>query len=188
MYKKACDYIEYRQGLGYLYRMESYMLRSFGKYADVHAPGQPLRIKTAIEWASLPQGDKSYHAKRLSALRPFAKHLLVNDPKTEIIPVNVFGSSSSRAEVYIYSADDIRRLMNAKPYIRPRSIENNTFSVIIGLLACTGLRIGEVLTLKQNDIDWKQKIISVLWSKKLPVRFVPVDEMTINKLYTYGHL
>lgn len=185
MYAKACDYIEYRKGLGYLYRMESYMLRSFGKYADIHAPGKPLRIKTAIEWASLPNGARTYHAKRLSALRPFARHLLISDPRTEVIPVNVFGPSSSRAEAYIYSSDEIRRLMDEKPYCKPRAIENDTFSVVIGLLACTGLRIGEALMLKREDIDWEQKIITVLWSKKLPVRFVPVDETTMIRLREY---
>jgi hypothetical protein len=52
-----------------LHDIKIIQLRSFGKYADIHAPGKPFRVKTAIEWASSPQGGKSYHAKRLTALR-----------------------------------------------------------------------------------------------------------------------
>ena len=185
MYVKASDYIAYRKRLGYVYRVESYMLRSFGKYADLNAPGKPLSVKIAIEWASLPQGAKSYHAKRLSALRPFARYLSISDPKTEIIPVNVFGPSSSRSKPYIYSSDEICRLINEKAYSNPQGIENYTFSTMVSLLSCTGMRIGEVLSLKRDGMDWEQKVISVLWSKKLPIRFVPVDKTTILKLKDY---
>jgi integrase len=188
MFSKACQYIEYRKKLGFRVGIDGYFLKSFGKYADTRAPGKPLSVKVALEWATLPQTSKMYHTSRLRALRSFAKHLWADEPKTEIIPSNLLRSHMARRQPYIYSPDEIMRLMNVTTNSRPRSIENTTFSTIIGLLACTGMRIGEVLALNCCDIDLEKQVISVQWSKKLPVRYLPLSKTVVAKLQEYKRL
>jgi len=167
MLKKANEYIKYKRSLGYIFGTEAWMIQSFGQYADAIARGKPLTVKLALQWAVLPNGKKCYHAKRLDALRPFAKFLIVDDSKTELIPTGILGPSKSRAAPYIFSGEEIRQLMSVKAYTRSKLLNNFTFSTFIGLLACTGLRVGEALSLQRKNIDWEQKIITVKWSKKI---------------------
>lgn len=152
MLKNANEYIRYKRSLGYVFGTEAWMIQSFGKYADSLAKGAPLTVKHAIQWATLPNTTKTYHAKRLDALRSFAKFLIVNDPRTELIPTRILGTSCSRTTPYIFSNKEIQQLVATKAYRYPKKLNNFTFSTFIGLLACTGLRVGEALSLQKNAV------------------------------------
>ncbi len=188
MLKKAREYVSLRRSMGFIFDTQEDYLESFGEYADKHARGKPLTLKLAMEWAVLPNGAKTYHSLRLSFLRPFARYLLVSDPRTELIPDRILGPCSSRIIPYLYSREDISRLMNTPVYPERKRLANKTISTIIGLLACSGLRIGEALSLKQTDIDWKRKTIIVRWSKNLPSRLVPLDQSAMSELRDYAIL
>jgi integrase len=58
-------------------------------------------------------------------------------------------------------------------------------ATIIGLLACTGMRIGEVLALKNSDVDLVQNVITVRQSKNLPMRLVPISDSASSHLRQY---
>jgi len=185
MLENAKTYIKHKRNLGYVFGTDAWMLRSFGQYADTIARGRPLTVKLALRWATLPNGKKCYHAKRLDALRPFAKFLIVSDSRTELIPTRILGPSFSRTTPYIFSKEEILQLMTVKAYTRTILINNFTFTTVIGLLASTGLRVGEALSLHRKNIDWEQKTIIVKWSKRLPMRLVPLDQTVIDALHQY---
>jgi integrase len=65
------------------------------------------------------------------------------------------------------------------PYIGPRN------ATIVGLLACTGMRIGEVLALKNSDVDLNRNVITVRQSKDLPTRLVPITRSASGHLRQY---
>jgi len=185
MLDKAREYIQYKHDLGFKFRSQAYEVESFAKYADLNAKGNPLTTKLAIQWATTPLSKKSYHATRLSVISGFAKFLIISDPRTELPPTGIFGSCFQRTPPYIYSYEEIARLMTTSAYEKQKKINTFTFSTIIGLLACTGLRISEVLALNNDDIDWKQMTLIIRGSKKLPMRLVPIDRSTLNRLKQY---
>ncbi|HOF41628.1 MAG TPA: tyrosine-type recombinase/integrase, partial [Candidatus Hydrogenedentes bacterium] len=190
MLEMVNNYVEHKRGLGYKLGTESYMLRSFARHADRQAPGQPLTTQLALEWATAPESDgRTYHAKRLDALRSFARYLAAFQPGTEIPPGGILGPSLSRVEPHIYTREEVaalmREAMNVKPSTpaaRTNSIRNAT---VIGLLACTGMRIGEVLALKNEDVDLATGVITVRESKKLPMRLVPITDCAVRQLRRY---
>ena len=185
MYDKATEYICFKRNLGYVYRTEAWMLQSFGRYADTIAKGKPLSVKLALQWACIPNGTKSYHAKRLDVLRPFAKFLIVNDARTELIPTGILGPSCSRTTPYIFSNEEIQQLMTVNAFTRSCKLNNFTIQTFLGLLASCGLRVGEALSLQRKDINWQDKTITVRWSKKLPMRLVPISNSVIEALNRY---
>jgi len=188
MLQKIKNYIDYKRNLGYILR-DDYTLIGFGKYADTYAPGQPLTIKLALHWATLPKSrKKNYHAQRLSMLRSFSKYLVIHDPRTQLIPPSILGPVVCRTTPYIYSPDEIIKLVKTNVYAESDSLSNSTFSTVVGLLACTGMRIGEILSLKRKNIDWEQKTIVVRWSKRLPMRLIPVASSTMSRLREYERL
>lgn len=190
MVEKVNSYIDHKLGLGYIYRTESFMLRSFANYADQYAPGKPLTIKLALEWATQPQTkSETYHAKRLDALRAFARHQATFEPDIEIPPGKILGPSCSRVSPHIYTNEETIALMRAALSIKPLALCAKTNPVrnatLIGLLACTGMRVGEVLALKNKDVDLADGIITVRESKSMPMRLVPIMECTVRKLLQY---
>lgn len=60
---------------------------------------------------------------------------------------------SSSGDPYIYSADEIARLLRAAAALRPvRSIRPTIYVTLFGLLAATGMRIAEALALRIDDV------------------------------------
>lgn len=193
MMEKINKYIEHKLDMGYRYRTESFILRSFAIYADKYAPGKPLTIKLALEWATQPKTKSdTYHAKRLDALRAFARHQAIFEPSTEIPPGKILGPSCSRISPHIYTNEETIALMCAAlsanplaPCERTNPVRNAT---LIGLLACTGMRVGEVLSLKNKDVDLIQGVITVRESKSMPMRLVPITQCTVHKLCQYQEI
>lgn len=182
----ADEYIRYKRDLGFVHRTNTFDLCSFAKFADEHAFGKPLTINLALRWATASPAGPKRHVNRIGILRPFAEYLCTIDPQTELIPGRILGNYSSRREPYIYSDAEIIRLMETEAYISKRKRCNDTFSTIVGLLACTGMRIGEVLSLQWRDVDWDQRTAIVRDSKKLPMRLVPLDPTTMIQLLHFS--
>jgi len=190
MSNKVNRYIDYKQRLGYKFKTESFMLRCFARYADRHAPGKPVTVELALKWASSAKSEnRRYHAKRLDALRAFARYLAAFEPGTEIPPRGILGPSCYRVEPHIYTEEETvaltRTALEMKTYgkcFRTNPVRNST---IIGLLACTGMRIGEVLALNNKDVNLDESIITVRDSKNLPMRLVPIMDCTVRQLREY---
>ena len=190
MMERVSQYLAHRRRLGYRLYADGYLLRSFARYAERYAPGQPLTTTLALEWATMPKsGKRLYHAKRLDALRSFARYLVLFDPRTAIPPTGLLGPSFARIQPHIYTLEEMASLMRAalmnKSWTTDRRINPVRNATIIGLLACTGLRIGEVLALKNRDVDLVQNIITVRESKNLPMRLVPITDCTAQHLRAY---
>lgn len=180
------EFIRYKNDMGFTYVRSGEDLRAFAKFADKCAPGKPLTINLALQWIN--QTGPKNRAYRSNVLRPFSKYLCVIDPRTELIPGKLIGYRSPRPEPYIYSDKEILRLMKTEAYNPGRRKGTNTFSTIVGLLACSGMRIGEVLSLRWRDIDWNQKTIIVRNSKNLPMRVIPLDPSTMIQLLQFSRL
>ena len=101
-------YVAHRRSLGFAIRTDAYLLRSFARYADLHAPGEPLTVDLALRWAAAPKGtQRVYHAKRLDALRTFARYLAAFEPRTEIPPPGLLGPSFMRSPTaHLHGAGD----------------------------------------------------------------------------------
>lgn len=60
-----------------------------------------------------------------------------------------------------------------------------TYATLIGLMACTGLRTGEVRNLRTGDVDLEHALLRVRHSKNRPLRLVPIHETTVRALRFY---
>src|SRR5205807_2413272 len=65
-------------------------------------------------------------------------------------------------------------------------LRSHTYATLIGLLACTGLRIGEALALGTGDINWSTAVLTVRQSKFHKSRLVPVHPSAIAPLQCYA--
>ena len=75
--------------------------------------------------------------------------------------------------------------MAAARRLRP-PLRAATFETLIGLLACTGLRIGEVIRLDREDVDLEGRLLTVRNSKFGKSREVLLHPSTVGALTEYG--
>ncbi len=152
---KAIDfYLSTRRSFGFVLKSNEKNLRSLARYAKkVHHRG-PLTEKLALDWVRLPQNaDPTWWAKRLGIVHGFARFWHEFDNRVQVPPSGVFGPESRR-RVHLYTQNEIASLLQTAWTLRPKKgLRPTTFYTLLGLLACTGLRISEALHLETSDFD-----------------------------------
>jgi integrase/recombinase XerD len=91
------------------------------------------------------------------------------------------------AQPYFYSDHKIRTLLKAaktRPSIDP--LRPRTYQCLFGLLAVTGLRLGEALNLRPGDMDWSEGILTIRGAKFGKSRLVPLHTSTCKVLADYA--
>jgi integrase len=122
----------------------------------------------------------------LSAVRTFARYCAAFDPRTEI-PPKLLGVRYHRRIPYIYSMTEIVALMKAARALRPgNGLHPHTYNALIGLLASTGIRVGEATRLELADVRWEDSALLIRKSKRVKERWVPVHSSTLDALRRYA--
>ena len=147
------DYLRVRRALGFKLVEEARLLRSFVAYMD-GLNADTLTVDHALRWATLPASVMAVQrAKRLRAVRGFARYLKTIDPATELLATDLLPTGGrSRPTPYIYTNAEIVALMAAAGRLQTR-LGAATMRTLIGLLAVTGMRPGEALRLDRDDVD-----------------------------------
>jgi integrase len=131
-----------------------------------------------------PASDSNWHAHRLSVVRGFAAHVHALDPVHELVPQDLLPQRPRRAVPYLYSDAEIRALMGASCVIATPH-RAATMRALIGLLAVTGMRIGEAIRLNQGDVDHRRDVLTVVESKFGKSRQLAVHATTTGALRAY---
>jgi len=184
----ADDYLRLRRGLGHDLADAQRLLPRFVAYLDsIGAP--TVTIEAALAWAQHPKTSpaSSVWPRRMSIARGFARYMAGIDPRTEVPPLGLVPSRQRWRPPFIYSPAEVAALMDEARLIRWR-LPAATHETLIGLLAATGLRVGEALRLDRGDIDWADGVLSVRESKFKKSRKVPVLASTLAALERYGQL
>ena len=179
------DYLTIRRSLGFKLGRAEKLLNQF--LAHMHHVGATIvTTDVAMQWATQPpNGTSGWRAHRLSVVRSFARHLHAIDPAHQVPPTDLLGGRSRRATPYPYSSEDIAALMTAARSLRRFPLRAATFETLVGLLAATGLRVGEAIRLNRGDIDWRDGLLTVANTKFNKTRLVPLHPTTVEALRSY---
>ena len=121
----------------------------------------------------------------MTAIRGFARYLVGVDPATEVPPRGLLKQPTRWRRPFVFSPADIDLIMNRMRGLTP-PLRSATYVTLIGLLAATGLRIGEAIKLDRADIDWSTGVLLIRESKFGKSRLVPVTDTTLQALADYG--
>ena len=184
----ATDYLVVRRALGSKLVGYDHLLDDFITYLDA-AGATRVTTEVALAWAQLPGADAhpAYLANRLLVVRGFARHAQAFDPLTEVPPARSLPSAACRAVPYLYSEAEVAALMRAAHSLTP-ALRGATYATVIGLMRATGMRIGEVVRLDQDDVDFTAGSL-VVWSSKFnKSRELALHESTLEALGVYAAL
>jgi integrase/recombinase XerD len=184
--KAMQDYLTLRRALGFKLRAHEDSLNEFMDFLDQREV-TTITTSIALEWAlSKPSTRPGFAADRLRRIRAFARYQLVNDPATEIPPVDLLPSHRRRRIPYLYSDDELARLLSCALALPPREgLRCWTYYCLLGLLSVTGLRRGEAIRLTVDDVDLDQHLLTVRETKFGKSRLVPIDSSTSKELAAY---
>ena len=176
------DYLALRRALGYQLEAAGRVLPRFVAYLDAHG-AEIVTTSLALAW-STEAGTGGEAARRLQAVRGFARYLQALDPANEVPPTGLVPDRRRRVAPHLYSDTEIVALMSAAGQLDP-PLRAATTQTVIGLLAATGMRIGEVLALNVADIDWDTGVVTVRLTKFNKSRHVPLAPSTLTALAAY---
>jgi integrase/recombinase XerD len=188
--RKAVDeYLAMRRSLGFKLCGMGHSLGHFVSFMK-QQKATVITTEIALRWAQEPQHvQPAYLADRLSTVRSFARYWSATDPRTEIPPMGLLPSGYRRAIPHIYSESEIRQLLKAATELFPsRTLRGWTYYTVFGLMAVTGMRIGEVVHLECADVDLEEKFLTIRLTKFGKSRLIPLHPSTVRKLTQYLHL
>ncbi len=178
------EYLALRRALGFKLRHETWFLPDFVAFLAVHR-SSVITTELAARWAQEPLGTSPrWWAKRLRAVRCFARHHRAFDPRTEVPPPDLIPYREQRRTPHIYTGDEIAALMREAGALRG-PLRSVTYATLIGLLAATGMRVGEAIALDDTDVDWARSLLTVRHAKFQKSRLVPVHASTLAALRAY---
>ncbi|HWJ50649.1 MAG TPA: tyrosine-type recombinase/integrase [Solirubrobacteraceae bacterium] len=151
LHDSLAEYLAVRRALGYKLEGTERLLGQFLDYLDANGADQ-ITVEHALTWATLPGRGQHWHAMRLGAVRGFARYLHEIDPRVEVPAADLLPDKSGRAVPYLYTDEQILALMQAAGTLRIAH-KTATFQTLFGVLAATGMRIGEALALDRADFD-----------------------------------
>ncbi len=179
----AADYLELRRALGFKLAKESRLLPDFTAFAEAAGAGA-VTTDLAVRWAVRPEGTSPvWAAQRLSMVRGFARYLQTVDPDAQVPPAGLLPARTRRVTPYIYSDADIAALMTAARALR-NPLKAATIETLIGLLAVTGMRGSEAMTLDRGDLD-PAGLVTIRATKFRKSRQLPLHPSTLAALAGY---
>ncbi len=155
MLSEAVDrYIALRRTLGDKLRRPARQLRA---YADYAASRGETYIQTAsvLAWATAAGRTPEARAERFRNLALFALFLHAEDSRHQLPPRNPFPIRKTRPVPYIYTPDEIARILDAAGMLRrqrPNPLRRELYITMFGLIAATGLRVSEAIALRVEDV------------------------------------
>ncbi|MDR1442001.1 MAG: tyrosine-type recombinase/integrase [Bifidobacteriaceae bacterium] len=182
-------YLQLRRAMGHKLETPGRLLTQFTEFMD----GQRATTVTtalAVAWAGAPDDGqdkppRSRPARRLEAVRGFARYQVAFDPGTEVPPPGVFPSGYGRVSPLIFTAAQTADILGAAGRLS-RFDRSVVYPVLFGLLAATGMRIGEALALTSGDVDLEQGVLTVRRGKSPNPRLVPLHPTATQALSGYS--
>jgi integrase len=184
---KVKDYIALRRSLGYAFRKQAAILRKLVRYVEVRQLDGPLTRDIAIDFLLSWEGTANGRAIHHGILRRFCEHLAVYDPSTEALDPREFPRSRAIPPPRILTDEELLLLLSATRLVSPSYPQRAlTLTMLVGLLANTGLRSGEALRLDRADVDLTDGILHIRKTKFRKDRLVPVHTTTRAALRVYA--
>ena len=179
------DYLRLRRALGFKLRFPGQVLPALAAYLEA-AGATTVTAELAIAWAGQPQGvHPIVWSHRLGAARGFARYLKTIDPAAEIPPAGVWPATAPRRQPVILADGDIARLIQAAGTLNP-PLRAATFEAMLGLIAATGLRLGEAIGLDRADADLEGGLLTIRGTKSGLDRLVPLHPTAAAALAGYA--
>ena len=181
------DYLQLRRSLGHELAEARWLLPGFVAYLDAQ-DSRTVTVEAALAWAqhSTTGTVTTVGPRRMTAARGFARYLAGIDASTEVPPLGLMPRRQRWRRPFLYSPADIDAVRGQARCSIVSPLRATTYDTLIGLLAASGLRIGEAIKLDRSDVDWADGVLLIRESKFGKSRLVPLHASSMQALTRYA--
>lgn len=180
------QYTRLKQSLGFRFRTQGYMLRAFSRAMGNVSVGEikPAAVRVYLGGHNPPTETcvQRWHTLRRFFAYAITRGLVRRSPWP--LPLQA-PKVASTFTPYIYSQEDLHKLLDAIAPERTRSLSPQTMRTLLLLLYGAGLRLSEALNLQDEQVDLKARILEVQRSKFFKSRLVPIGPKLTRVLSDY---
>jgi site-specific recombinase XerD len=183
LFKLINQYIIYRQALGEKFKTNSAYCKAMGGDKPINKITDKMVNKFLYGNSPITSGWFVKH----TALLGFYQYAISRGYVSTIPLPKILPKRPQPFVPYIYSRDELKKIFNAalvyqknKSHIQPYMIR-----IVLLLTYCVGLRLHETLSLKVNDVDLKQLVITVNQSKFYKSRVLPFNAQLAQVIKNY---
>ena len=173
------DFVEFKRTSGYKYDSMLGLLRQLEMFlAERGVQSFKLDRNIIDEWCrQRPFESRSTYSVRVSLTRQFVT-FLVSSGYEAAMPESVRNARNNHFVPYIFSHDEINRILEVIDNLQANKKYNSKeiYPVLFRMLYGCGLRIGEALALKIEDVDLTKGILNIKHAKYDKKRLVPMSE------------
>lgn len=183
----AAEWLSDRRARGYRLADHDWLVGAF--LDGLAARGvTTITVVDALAFAQdRPGTDRRWQATRLRAVGGLAAHVHALDPAAaELIPAGMIPTKVTRRIPYLYSTEQVTRLMSNAAALSP-PLAAASMHTLIGLIAATGLRSGEAVALDVADLRAVERTLTVT-GKYGKQRLIPLHPTTVEALVGYQHV
>jgi integrase/recombinase XerD len=188
MGERMLQHLALRRSMGYIYSSAEYGLDAFDQFLATNFAD----VTTITRLMVTEYLDTTRHllpltrASHVTILRQFCRFMFQFDGRTYIPEKGLIAAGSVQVKPHIFTIVEINQLMQQAMKLNVKSkLSPETYSTIIGLLWVTGMRIGEVVRLKVQDIDAPRDLLYVRQTKFYKSRAIPLLPSTTQRLLGY---
>ena len=184
------EFLAFKRALGFAYQRGAFTLGRFEQFVRQRAPGHAkVALETMIhQWLTRRPGRKPLTvALELSPVRQFCLYRRRTQPNS-FVPSRDWVSRAGDSTFLpsIFSLDDVQRLIAAANAYQGLKIWGCMFRTLLLMLYCTGLRLGEAVRLRLDDVDLDSQTFLIRASKG-KTRIVPFGDDLAQELRGYLH-
>jgi integrase len=165
-------------------------LQDLDTYLCVHHEITHLTQDVAVTVARLnPSQSPERQARRYASIRQFADFLIGVDLTMRPLDPYALHVRYRQPPADILTWAQIEALMQAVTHFSPQhAMVGTTLRMVIGLAACTGMRLGEIVALNTDAVDLTTGVIHIRLTKFSKSRMLTVHESTCEALRQYVRL
>jgi integrase len=180
-------YLTIRRSLGYDLGTAERILRRFIAFAE-RENAEYINTALFLRWQeAFGHANRQTWSRRLGMVRLFALWLHSIDQKHEVPPQALIPDRYRRPRPHIYSDEEIRRIVETAAELPSiNGVRALTCSTLFGLIAVTGLRVSEAISLDVADVNLEAGLLTLRRGKLGKARLLPVSDCTRGQLVAYA--
>lgn len=166
--REAQEFLRFKRAMGRPYRRAEFVLNEFVRYIRQHwgDHGEAILADAITQWCARVASRKAVTvANEFGVIRQLCLYRRRTDPASHVPEHALAPVKQSVFLPYIFSRDEVRRILTAASSRDGRFIWASMLHTLILVLYCTGLRLGEAVRLRMRDVDLDRGVLTIERSK-----------------------
>ncbi len=185
--RDARDFLRFKRAIGMSYLRAEFVVAGFVRFvAQQHGGHGEVALDDAVmRWTARIEGRKAITVgTEFGVVRQLCLYRRRRDPSS-YVPEHALAQVKESAFLpYIFTHDEVRQLLAAAAAHKGRFIWSTMLRTLMLVLYCTGMRLGEAVRLRREDVDLDRAILMIQNSKRRS-RIVAIRNDLVGELRRY---